>query len=112
MIGVDVTVFRGLLNSQHIPDGWLEGVMDRSGKFIVRSRDHEHWVGKPVSPGWRAVMYQEGWFDIRSVEGELYTATTLISPLSGWALGAAAKKTCSKRRSGRPFSSQASWACW
>ena len=51
MIVVDVGVFRDLLNSQHIPDGWLAGVIDRRGNFIARSLDHEHWVGKPASPG-------------------------------------------------------------
>ncbi|MGO9007112.1 MAG: PAS domain S-box protein [Beijerinckiaceae bacterium] len=90
-VSADVTVFRGLLNSQSIPEGWLEGIMDRSGKFIVRSTDHERWVGKPVSASWRAVMNQEGWFDI-PVEGEVYTATTLISPMSGWVLATAVKK--------------------
>ena len=68
------------------------GVMDRRGRFIIRSLDHDRWVGKPVSPAWRAVMNREGWFDIPSVEGDIYTSTTLISPLSGWALGAAMQR--------------------
>ncbi len=91
MIGADVNAFRGLLNSQRIPEGWLAGVMDRSGRFIVRSLDHDRWVGKLASPGWRAVIDREGWFDITSVEGDVYMVATLISPLSGWVLGTAAK---------------------
>ena len=92
MIGVDVTVFLDLLNSQGIPGGWLAELVDRSGNFIVRSRDHERWVGKPVSPSWHAVMNQKGLFDVHSVEGELYTITSLVSPLSGWTVGVGAQK--------------------
>ena len=92
LIAIDVTVFRDLLNSQRMPDGWLAGIIDRSGKFIARSLDHERWVGRPASAGWRSVMTRDGWFEIMSVEGEVYMSANVVSPLSGWALGAAAKK--------------------
>ena len=92
MVAVDVRVFRDLLNSQRIPDGWLVGIVDRSGKFIARSLDHDRWVGNLASVGWRAVKNQEGFFEFASVEGEDYTVANVVSPLTGWAMGAAAKK--------------------
>lgn len=91
-IGVNVTVFRDLLDSERVPDGWLAVIMDRTGKFLARSRDHETWVGKPASQGWRAAMNQEGIFDVLSGEGDLLTAAKAISPLSGWVLGVAVQK--------------------
>jgi len=87
MIGVDVTVFRDLLNSQHIPEGWLPAVIDRQGKFIVRALDNERWVGKPASAGWRAVMQLDGVFEFPSLKGQLTTHANTVSPLSGWAVG-------------------------
>lgn len=92
MVGVNVTVFRDLLNSQRIPDGWLAGIMDRSGKFVARSLDHERLVGQAAGTEWRAVMNQEGIFGVSSLEGDNYTAANAVSPLSGWTLGVAAKK--------------------
>jgi PAS domain S-box-containing protein len=89
MIGIDARVFQGLLDSQRIPEGWLEGIVDRSGTFIARSRDPQLWVGKPMAPAWGALRYQEGWHDIASVEGDVYVSTSLVSSVSGWTLGAA-----------------------
>jgi PAS domain S-box-containing protein len=91
-VAVDVAVFRDLLNTQRMPPGWLAAVVDGGGLFIARSLDHDRWVGKPVSPGWRPTIKQEGLFDTVSLEGERYITANAVSPLSGWTLGVAAKK--------------------
>jgi hypothetical protein len=41
---IDVSHFLDLLSSEHTPEGWLTGIIDRRGLFIARSLDHERWV--------------------------------------------------------------------
>jgi PAS domain S-box-containing protein len=90
-IGIDATVFLDLLNSQSLPEGWLAGVIDRRGNFIARSLDHKNWVGRQAPEGWRSIMNQEGWFEVPSPKGDLFTVANAVSPLSGWAVGVAAE---------------------
>jgi len=89
LIVADVTVFRDLLSSQRIPEGWLVAVIDRDGRIIARSRDHDRWVGKPAAASWLAVRHSEGLFATTSLEGKPLTTANTISPISGWAVGAA-----------------------
>lgn len=93
VVGVDVSSFRELLNSQGLPEGWLAGVIDRAGNFIARSRDHERWVGKPAAQGWRAWMQQNGVFETRALEGQPVVYANAVSLLSGWATAAAEEKS-------------------
>jgi PAS domain S-box-containing protein len=89
----DTTVFLDLLNSQRMPEGWLGSIIDRSGNFVARSRDYERWVGKPVSPGNRRIVTnKEGFFELRSVDGDLIDKANFISPLSGWSIGVSMQK--------------------
>lgn len=91
IIGIDVGVFRGLLNSQRLPDGWNAAMADRHGNLIARSQAGE-WAGKPAAAGWRAVMKQDGFFEFPSIEGDVYTAANIVSPLSGWAIAIGQQK--------------------
>ncbi len=85
-------VFLETLNRQGIPKGWLAVVIDQRGNFVARSEGHDRLVGKPASPGWRAVTHQTGWFETPSLDGDLYDLANVVSPLTGWAVGLAAKK--------------------
>lgn len=91
-IAVKASAFYELLNSQRLPDGWLAAMIDRRGNYIVRSLDNERLAGKPASQGWRAIMKEEGWFEVRSREGNPLSAANVVSPLSGWAVSVAAYK--------------------
>lgn len=101
MIGVDVTVFRDLLNSQRIPDGWIVGVADRQGHFVARSRDHDSWVARSASSGWRGVMRQEGVSEFQSLEQRQVVNANIVSSLSGWATGVATEKAVIEAPIGR-----------
>ena len=89
---VDTTVFFDLLNSQRMPEGWAGGIVDRSGNFITRSRNHERWVGQPAPENWRLATNKEGFFELSTVDGDVVNGANVISPLSGWALGVAIQK--------------------
>lgn len=89
MIGVDVTVFRHLLNVQRVPKGWLPAVIDRQGNFIARTHHGGRRIGEPAPAGWRAVMQLDGVFEFPSLQGRPSTHANTVSPLSGWAIGVA-----------------------
>lgn len=92
VIGVLADTFRELLNTRQMPQGWIAAIVDRDGNFVARSLDHERWVGRPASQGWRAVMHADGMSEVNSVEGRpLITATSRSS--LGWAVGVATEKT-------------------
>jgi signal transduction histidine kinase len=92
MIVVDVTFFRNLLNHERIPEGWRAAVADRRGNVIARSEDHERWVGQPAGAGWRAIMQQDGVFELPSFDGEPLVHVNAVSPLSEWTIGVATEK--------------------
>jgi two-component system, LuxR family, sensor kinase FixL len=92
-ISVDITVFRALLNSQLLPEGWIVEVIDRRGNIIARSRDHERWVGRAASASWRTIKSQDGLFEARSLEGQPVIYANALSQLSGWVTVVAAEKT-------------------
>jgi PAS domain S-box-containing protein len=92
-IGVDVTVFRALLNSQGLPLGWIVEVIDRRGNIIARSRDHERWVARPASAGWREIRKEDGLFETLALEGQPVIYANAVSQLSGWTTVVAAEKS-------------------
>jgi two-component system, LuxR family, sensor kinase FixL len=92
-VSVDVAVFRALLNGQGLPLGWIVGVVDRRGNVIARSRDHERWVGRPASEGWRRIGRQDGLFETLALEGQPVIYANAVSQLSGWTAVVAAEKS-------------------
>lgn len=92
LIVADVTVFRDLLSTQRIPEGWLVAVIDREGKFVARSRDHDRWVGKPAAASWRAIRRSEGLFETTSLEHKPLTTANTVSNVSSWAVAAALER--------------------
>jgi two-component sensor histidine kinase len=68
-------------------------LIDRDGKFIARSRDHERLAGQPASQGFRevAARSKEGWNEITSTEGKAIANGHATSQISGWVMGVAAE---------------------
>jgi len=91
-ISVDVTVFRGLLNIQGLPEGWIVEVIDRRGNIIARSRDHERWVRRPASESW-TIRKEDGLFEALALEGQPVVYANAVSQLSGWETVVAAEKS-------------------
>jgi PAS domain S-box-containing protein len=87
------TFFRDLLDREHIPGGWISGIIDRNGNFVAQSRDHASRVGTAAPEGWRAVMRQDGVTEFRSDQGQRMVNANSVSPLSGWAIGVGAEKS-------------------
>lgn len=93
LIGVQANAFRDLLNDRRMPEGWLAGVIDRSGNFVARSLDHERWVGKSASVGWLETRRVDGVAEFLSVENRPIVSANSVSPMSGWAIGVATEKS-------------------
>ena len=84
--------FQPLIAEAMLPPGWLAGIVDRSGSFVARSRDHDSNVGRKASAGFQAVARAapEGFHEFPSLEGEPVANAHVTSRLSGWVLGLAA----------------------
>src|SRR5262249_31413341 len=85
-------LFLEILNIAQLPEGWLNGIIDRAGNFVARSSGQDLLVGLPASAGWRAVLGREGLSEFHSREGEVVTNANAISRLTGWTIGVAARK--------------------
>lgn len=94
VLGLDPKNFLRMLQQQPVPDGWLTGIIDRGGKFVARSVDHDRWVGHLASPGWRAALQKgkEGLFESLSVEGEPLYSAYMNSEISGWSISFGASR--------------------
>lgn len=86
--------FLRILREQQMPDGWLSGIIDRTGKFVARSRDHDRFVNTLASAGWRTAAAQsnEGEFENISMDGEALFSAFTNSALSGWSISVAASQ--------------------
>ena len=80
-------LFEALIRQQHLPRGWVSGLVDSTGRFIARVPPRE--IGTLASEEYRAQVAKarEGWYRGSTVEGnDTYTAHT--SPdLSNWSVG-------------------------
>jgi two-component sensor histidine kinase len=95
IIGMQPNVFLSLFEQWNLPEGWLAGLIDRDGKFIARSRNHDRNVGKLASEGFRSATRTaaQGWNEMLSLEGATIASAHVTSPLSGWVMGLAAEKS-------------------
>jgi signal transduction histidine kinase/ActR/RegA family two-component response regulator len=81
--------FREIIVQQHLPPGWISGVVDRNLRFVARIPAVP--AGAPASEHFRAAAARktEGWYRGLTVEGtDTFTAHT-TSPFSGWTIGLA-----------------------
>jgi two-component sensor histidine kinase len=92
---MDPGIFRKLFEQWNLPDGWLAGLIDRQGKLIARSRNHDETVAKPASESFLNAVRgsPEGWNEIVSLEGGTMANAHVTSAMSGWVMGLAAEKT-------------------
>jgi signal transduction histidine kinase/CheY-like chemotaxis protein len=84
---VKPSAFEALLKSQSPPPGWVNGLVDRDGRFIARIPSRQ--VGSPASAGYRAAVAKapQGWYQGTTVEGlDTYTAF-YRSAYSDWSIG-------------------------
>jgi signal transduction histidine kinase len=81
--------FQDLIREQQLPDGWVSGIVDATGKFVARIPARA--AGEPASPTFRAAVLgaPEGWYRGFTVEGlDTFTAHAR-SEFSDWSIGLA-----------------------
>jgi signal transduction histidine kinase/ActR/RegA family two-component response regulator len=81
--------FQNMIREQRMPDGWVSGIVDASGKFVARIPAKP--AGEFSSPAFRAAVHSapEGWYRGLTVEGmDTFTAHER-SDFSHWSIGLA-----------------------
>jgi two-component sensor histidine kinase len=96
-IGASITAAKWtqLLQEQHIPPGWVAGIIDRNGTVVARSRGAEAFVGKPA-PDWVLEAIRAaaaGHATGPAFEGERLSVVYHRSSVSGWTVAFAAPKS-------------------
>src|SRR5262249_26614451 len=69
-VSLKARAFLHLLNDQQIPRNWLASVIDGDGRIIARVPAKEGVVGQLTSSSWRQVMFENGVFDLVSLDGD------------------------------------------
>jgi two-component sensor histidine kinase len=79
----------GLLQARSIDPRWIVGVVDGHGRVIVRTLEHERFVGTPAPPEFLAMATSdEGSFVGRSLEGVPVLTVFTRPRLSDWRIAA------------------------
>jgi signal transduction histidine kinase/ActR/RegA family two-component response regulator len=81
--------FQDLIDEQRLPDGWVSGIVDASGKFVARIPEKP--AGDSASPRFREAVRDapDGWYRGLTVEGrDTFTAHDR-SEFSHWSIGLA-----------------------
>lgn len=75
-----------VIQRQRAPDDWVIAVMDRDGRRVARSREHERYLGGLASPGLQRLMRsaREGTGDSRTIEDVPVRTAFTTSPRWGW----------------------------
>ena len=74
-----------IIREQGVPDTWIAAIIDRNGKIIARSRQHEEFTGKSASADLLAATTgQEGVWTGMTATGEPVLAAYVRSELTGW----------------------------
>lgn len=82
-MGLDPARIQTLLASQHLPPGWLVGILDSSGQIVARSRDVQRYLGQSAVPELQAAMalQDNGTLSSETREGEpMYMSYTTSKP--------------------------------
>ncbi|HKU84746.1 MAG TPA: ATP-binding protein [Casimicrobiaceae bacterium] len=81
--------FENLIRQQRLPDGWISGIVDSSGRFVARVPTRP--AGELASADFRAAVLKspEGWYRGRSVEGKDVFTAHQVSQFSNWSIGLA-----------------------
>ena len=83
-----------IMREQKLPEGFLNGVIDRVGNFVARNLGDAKLIGTPASSSWRnaAKASNEGFFDGTSIEGESTITYFINLPRSDWSVAIGASK--------------------
>ncbi|MDP9150316.1 MAG: sensor histidine kinase [Myxococcota bacterium] len=81
--------FRDVIVQQHLPPGWISGIVDRDLRFVARTPPVP--AGSPASTAFIAAVARapEGWYRGLTVEGADTFTAHLTSRFSGWSIGLA-----------------------
>ncbi len=81
--------FRGVIQQQKLPEGWVSGLVDEGGRFIARVPERP--PGDPASSDFRAAVKRAaaGWYRGRTVEGRDTFTAHETSSYTGWSMGLA-----------------------
>lgn len=77
-----------ILQSQGLKEGWTVALIDQEEKIIARSRAHEEFVGKSVTPVLKKIIEskEQGIFEDTNLEGIVSMGFVKRSDLSGWSI--------------------------
>ena len=83
---VEPAVLQQVLSRQNLPDGWIVSILDRSGKVVARSHEHERYLGTSADAALlrRISEVREDAVDDEVVEGLPVVMVFSRSPRSGW----------------------------
>ncbi len=77
-----------LLRQQHLPDGWIAGVIDSTGTIVARSQDESRFVGQKAPQAFLQAIAQEpvaaGTTAGRTIDGVSVSTAWARSDVSGW----------------------------
>lgn len=94
LVIVNPAILGGIMQDNHLPDGWLNGVIDHDGRFVARNVDHDRLLGTQASKGWRAAAAtgKDHFFETVSIEGARVLTYTMRLPQSGWSVAVGADR--------------------
>ncbi len=77
-----------ILRQQHLPDGWIAGVIDSTGTIIARSQDESRFIGQKAPQAFLQAIAQEpvaaGTTAGRTIDGVSVSTAWARSDVSGW----------------------------
>ena len=87
-IGEQPERFRRLLARQGLPEGWIGALLDRKGRIVARTHEHDRFVGRPGAPALLKSMRAaaEGAVETVTLEGIPVVSVHSRSPISGWSV--------------------------
>jgi PAS domain S-box-containing protein len=91
-VNVKAVSFFGLLNTQEMPKNWHACIVDRTGRYLARIPDNEHYAGQFTPAGWPEAKDRSGILEMLSRDGDPVLSARVYSALSGWTIGIAVKK--------------------
>jgi PAS domain S-box-containing protein len=91
-VSLKARAFLHLLNDQQIPRNWLASIIGSDGRIIAHVPAKEAMVGRLTSPSSREVMFENGVFDLVSLDGDPIVSAQARPAASGWLVGIAVKK--------------------
>ena len=75
-----------IFEAQHVPRSWTASIVDRNGRLVARSRDHDRMIGRHASPDMREAMSKasEGVVFTKTLDGTPTLSAFSTAPLYGW----------------------------